>query len=84
MTTSINQGDPSLIVDSEALGNLFSGKKLRASDVRNSEEVLNQLRSGEVSQSFLRGIRGLPFYYGLVSPAEELSSPIAFERNFNP
>ena len=41
------------------------------------------MKSGAISREFMRGNRGLPFYVTHTSPTDE-SSPIAFERNFNP
>ena len=41
------------------------------------------MRSGAISTTFMRGTSGLPFYVTHTAPTDE-SSPIAFERNFNP
>ena len=83
MTTTHKFDDPAIILDSASIGDLFTSRTLTASDVRNSEQAQEQLRSGGCSSTFLRGVRGLPFYYGMTNPTEE-SSSIAFERNFNP
>ena len=41
------------------------------------------MQEGRISKEFLRGKNGLPFYMSYTAPTSE-SSPIAFERNFNP
>ena len=41
------------------------------------------MRSGAISTTFMRTFAGLPFYVAHTAPTDE-SSPIAFERNFNP
>ena len=41
------------------------------------------MRNGEINTTFMRGAAGLPFYCTYTAPTED-SSPIAFERNFNP
>ena len=41
------------------------------------------MQEGRISKEFLRGVNGMPFYMSYTAPTAE-SSPIAFERNFNP
>ena len=41
------------------------------------------MANGEVSKTFMNSILGLPFYVAHTAPTDE-SSPIAFERHFNP
>ena len=41
------------------------------------------MQNGEVPAKFLRTFAGLPFYMAHTKPTEE-SSPIAFDRHFNP
>jgi len=41
------------------------------------------MKNGEMTTKFMRSIPGLPFYVTHTAPAED-SSPISFDRNFNP
>ena len=41
------------------------------------------MQEGKISNEFLRGVNGMPFYMSYTAPTAE-SSSIAFERNFNP
>ena len=83
MTTTFKFGDPQIIVDDPKFGELFFTKQLSSADVRLNQAVQEQIRNGEVSKTFLNGVRGLPFYYGLTCPTPD-SSSISFERHFNP
>ena len=83
MTTNLPYGEPATIHNNSQLLGQMIRKELTATDVRNNAELLEELHSGNVSKEFLKGVRGLPFYYGMVAPTEE-STAIGFERNFNP
>ena len=41
------------------------------------------MQNGEVSEAYMRSMRGLPFYMSHTAPAED-SSAIAFDKHFNP
>ena len=41
------------------------------------------MRNGDIGASFMRSTPGFPFYMSHTAPTDD-SSPIAFERNFNP
>ena len=51
--------------------------------IRSEPAMMEAIANGEVSKNFLNSILGLPFYMAYTAPTEE-SSPIAFERHFNP
>ena len=83
MTTNLPVGEPATLYNTSEMIGQFVNKQLTASDVRNNSDIQNDLNNGSVSKTFIRGARGLPFYFGMTSPKED-SSAIAFERNFNP
>ena len=51
--------------------------------IRNSSEAMEAMANGEISKEFMKSVMGIPFYMSYTAPTDE-SSPIAFERHFNP
>ena len=57
--------------------------KLTPEVIQSDEQAMTALANWEISEAFLRTMKGYPFYVSKVAPTEE-SSNIAFERHFNP
>ena len=65
------------------MADAFASRSITPELVRSDPVIQEALQNGEFNQQFLRGVNGLPFYMSMTAPTED-SSPIAFERNFNP
>jgi len=83
MTSNLPYGVPEVIFEQKDIAQAYAKKILSPAMLRNNVEAQEQIANGSVSRDFLRGVSGLAFYNSHTAPSEE-SSPIAFERNFNP
>ena len=83
MTANLPAHFPEALIDSKELTQAYMEGKLTPQIIRNNSSIMEAMANGEVSKTFMNSILGLPFYCAHVAPTDE-SSPIAFERHFNP
>ena len=83
MSANVPLGVPEVLFDSEKISNDYALRQLTPKTIREDPMAQEALQTGQVKKEFLRGVSGLAFYMGHTAPTEE-SSPIAFERHFNP
>ena len=83
MTANLPAHFPEALIDSKTLTQAYMEGKLTPSIIRNDSAVMEAMANGEISKTFMNSILGLPFYVAHTAPTDE-SSPIAFERHFNP
>ena len=83
MATNVPLGFPEAIFDSKTISDAYARSQVTPELVRECPTVTEAMQNGEFSNSFMRGANGLAFYMAHNAPTDE-SSPIAFERNFNP
>ena len=74
---------PEVLYSSIDLARAWSQGKVTPKLLREDGSALVAMQAGEVSNDFMRSMRGLPFYMSHTAPTED-SSPIAFNRHFNP
>ena len=83
MTTNMPIGWPNVIIENKYLLDAFAKQELDPTTLRQDDKVKEAIATGDMSSSFLRGKFGMPFYCSYTAPTDD-SSPIAFEKNFNP
>ena len=83
MTTNTPFGMPDFIFESAELAQKFRNKTLKASELRGNDAAQEGILNGDINKDFVNGAQGLAFYFSHTAPQED-SSPIAFERHFNP
>ena len=76
-------GVPDILFEDKEIAELFHNRMLTPKHVRNNVKAQLALTHKEIDKDFMSGVSGLAFYNAYTS-AKEGSSPIAFERNFNP
>ena len=76
-------GYPEVLFESEKLIKGLADRNITPELIRSDELAMEAMRTGQVSQDFMRSRAGLPFYMSYTAPTDETSA-IGFERNFNP
>ena len=83
MTATLPAGFPEALIDSKTLTQAYMEGKLTPQLIRGDANAMEAMSNGDISKTFMNSILGLPFYAAHTAPTEE-SSPIAFDRHFNP